>query len=71
MANAKRCDVCGRFYVNEDKNFSVNGYKAAVIAILSVNENNLKKYDVCDECAKDVFDLLEGRCCIHREKAGD
>lgn len=62
MADAKRCDVCGKFYVNEKKKFRINGYNAGVIAILSVNENNLKKYDVCDECAEKVFNFLENKC---------
>ena len=67
MADAKKCDVCGRFYTDDDKKFIVGGHKVYKVSVQTVNRADIYTYDVCDRCAEDLYDLLEGKIPI-REK---
>lgn len=67
MANAKRCDTCGKFYMHEDKEFTVNGYKVAEVILAANSGGYIERYDVCDECAEKIYNLLEGGCLEGKE----
>lgn len=53
MANAKKCDVCGRYY---DPPRALGGITC--ITINCNNSNFNKYYDVCDNCAAHVKEFL-------------
>ena len=61
MADAKRCDRCGRYYDDEnskDKSFKVNGRTVHQMALIDDCDNRICEYDLCDQCARDLFHWL-------------
>ena len=61
MADAKRCDRCGRYYDDENskgKNFKVNGRTVHQMALIDACDNRICEYDLCDQCASDLFHWL-------------
>ena len=61
MADAKKCDRCGRYYDDEsskDKNFKVNGETVYQIALINASDGRICEYDLCDQCARDLFHWL-------------
>ena len=58
MANAKKCDRCGAFYTNKEKIFGINGRIPATFEILDRNGWIIGKYDLCEQCMKDLWHWL-------------
>lgn len=50
MANAKRCDRCGGFYVDSEKKFEWATYTVDRINIMTMSGGVIGSYDLCDEC---------------------
>lgn len=51
-----RCDRCGRFY---QKNELVSDGRTLIAVGLIDLKNNLKRYELCDDCLNNVFRFLE------------
>ena len=59
MANAKKCDRCGKFYRLEDKNFKTTSSRVVMAArLLDRSGYSLNDYDLCDDCAAALYDFL-------------
>ena len=61
MAEAKKCDRCGMFYISlhyEEDRPSCNRLKVYGIATLSFNNHNIKLYDLCPDCAKAFYEFV-------------
>ena len=58
MAKAKQCDVCERKFSLSDwshsKNFMRIGYKYK----FSNEFSDIKDYDVCEDCMRNITDLI-------------
>lgn len=52
MADAKRCDRCGTYYVEKEKKYKVGGGILASIKFVSSQNTLIKYFDLCDECAE-------------------
>lgn len=64
MANALKCDRCGKFYIKNEKHKTsgrVNGGILGGITTVSTNENHDKWLDLCDDCISDLLDFLDGK----------
>lgn len=62
MANAKKCDRCGKYYTNSEKRYVVDGFYVGCVKILSINGTCIDEYDLCDDCIKKLmifFDNIE------------
>lgn len=57
MANAKKCDRCGKYY---DRNHakSMNGNFVTSISINSPPQYR-RVFDLCDECIVDLYKFLD------------
>ena len=58
MANAKKCDRCGKYYTDKDKKFTINGYSIYSIGLRTKQGYMELVYDLCDDCTKDLFHFL-------------
>ena len=61
MADAKKCDRCGSYYDDgrsKDKSFKVNGRTVHQMALIDDCDNRICEYDLCDQCARDLFHWL-------------
>lgn len=72
MANAKQCDICGKFYLvpemdpgclwDEDMNTSM------VRILRRKNTNSIKhdviQYDACEQCRQDVTDYILSKTAV-------
>ena len=61
MANAKRCDRCGKFYSEKDKEFKINKNDKHIpswIEIINTNDMAICAYDLCEQCMKDLYRWL-------------
>lgn len=61
MADAKKCDRCGRYYDDKnskDRYFRVNGIPIHQIALIDACDHHICEYDLCNECARDLFHWL-------------
>lgn len=63
MADAKLCDRCGKYYTEKDKMFQIHigstwGGKLSYIKLLSPNNRELDSFDLCDDCAEDLWNWL-------------
>lgn len=70
MADAKKCDRCGKYYDAEsskDKNFRVNGITVYQMALINAYDHPIHNYDLCDQCARDLFHWL----CKEEEEEDD
>lgn len=72
MANAKKCDICGKFYVVPEVPNDLLEYdhltamNTSMVRILRRTPNTLTRHDVtqfdaCDECLQDVMDYILSR----------
>ena len=68
MADAKKCDICGGFYMTEEKKFNISGCKVYRVCLENATRGDIKHYDVCDRCTEDIYDFLEGKCPIRERK---
>ena len=56
MANAKKCDRCGKYYdINHAK--SMHGNFVTSISINSTSQYH-QVFDLCDECIVDLYKFL-------------
>ena len=67
MANAKKCDICEKFYVvpdvepGYDWNEQLN---TSMVRVLRLNRNQkgchheVMQFDACDDCLQDVLDYI-------------
>lgn len=62
MANAYKCDACGKFYLeNETKIKFVEERKPTTcnhIHLISESGPLYKSFDLCDECLTKILDML-------------
>lgn len=60
MADAKKCDRCGKFFeYGLDNSPGVNGRKVRLIRLLDEHSKcNLKTLDICPECALELCEWL-------------
>lgn len=64
MANAKKCDRCGAFYLgNELFPRTVYDTKTVVSGISYITENHrfIDSIDLCDDCIRKLHWFLNGR----------
>ena len=60
MANAKKCDRCGDFYL--DKKVSRAGYYSRGITFVGISGHTIGSIvDLCDDCQKKLARFLDGR----------
>lgn len=59
MANAKRCDRCGKFYMNDDSRFKSRGIYVDYISLISKNGSVIDKYDLCNNCLEHLVKWLD------------
>ena len=56
MTDAKKCDRCGAFY-EENKNHK--SYTRNIVGVhLRYQDTNIARYDLCDECVKELLYFL-------------
>ena len=64
MADARKCDRCGKFYtINGDEKTgmvhpSTDGRRIFGVRLLSYGDWDFKKYDLCPECADKLTGFL-------------
>lgn len=67
MANAKKCDICGKFYVvpEADPGFVWDeNLNTSMVRILKLNteERGIRhdaiQFDACEDCRQDVLDYI-------------
>ncbi len=58
MANGKRCDRCGKFFMCNSETF--DGVKISKMYWDTEEENLFKYYDLCSECAKSFEYWIQG-----------
>lgn len=63
MANAKKCDKCGKFYANHERKFRINNKdfknaNPAWIKLVDVNDHYITSFDLCEQCMKDLWHWL-------------
>ena len=70
MANAKRCDICNRYYDVPDRPDDMiysEQMNTSMIRVLRLNPNNVAvkhdvmQFDACDNCLQDVLDYMLGK----------
>ena len=59
MANAKKCDRCGGFYLKEEKKTCRNGSLVSGVSLRSFYGNPIDSYDLCECCTKKLLEFLE------------
>lgn len=59
MANAKKCDRCGKFYIQNDNKFEIDGEVPTNLNIFGRSGWNIKEYDLCDKCWEELMDFLD------------
>lgn len=58
MADAKKCDACGEFYVIEGINEDIVVTYNDPTVLMKIN---YRKYDTCPECMRAFFNFIESR----------
>ena len=67
MANAKRCDICGKYYdvpeLDEEfaHNANLNTSMVRILRLKSVtckHKHEVMQFDSCDNCLQDVIDYM-------------
>lgn len=61
MADAKKCDRCGGFYIENESIHSkgrVNGGVIGGIYTVTINDDRDEYFDLCDPCLKKLFKFL-------------
>lgn len=70
MANAKRCDICNRYYdspVRPDDLIYSESMNTSMIRVLRLNpedigvKHDVMQFDACDNCLQDVLDYMLGK----------
>lgn len=61
MANAKKCDRCGKYYEkNEEHSFIHSGKIIGIVKKVSADETTSISYDLCDSCITDFGLFMDG-----------
>ena len=62
MADAKKCDRCGKFYDENTITKIINGFKYKIggITVMSTGGSDIFYADLCDDCVKDLNKFLNG-----------
>lgn len=73
MADTKKCDRCGGFYIEDEKNFRFDGYVVSRMNLHCGNGTNIVSYDLCDECLEKMSRFLNGEelTIITKDKNGE
>lgn len=58
MANAKRCDRCGKYYDENYHDRYIMGHTIIQLRLATELPNNYRPYDLCDCCFDDLYDFL-------------
>lgn len=58
MANAKRCDRCGTYYMIKEKKASIKKKLLGRIELDDVYDFIIDAYDLCDKCSEDLIRWL-------------
>jgi hypothetical protein len=58
MADAKKCDRCGKYYDEQEKKYTVDGNILASIKFISKQNCMIGRCDLCDECAKKLVQFM-------------
>lgn len=64
MANAKKCDICGRYYDKNTKYTSSGRLAGSIISGIATTNRIYEKdkcYDLCDKCLTELFEFLENK----------
>jgi hypothetical protein len=70
MANAKRCDRCGRFYdFYEGIEFTAGANK--YIYVILASPANERRFDMCPDCMRQVIRFLHNESNTHSLKCND
>ena len=59
MADAKKCDRCGKYYMDGEKRYTVDSFPVGCIKLMSVSEDCIDYYDLCDDCVKKLMVFLD------------
>lgn len=71
---AMRCDRCNRFYIVTDRDSerpAYNGCYIFGIQLTSIGNNNLRKFDLCPDCAIEVYNYLNNILIEASEELGN
>lgn len=63
MADAKKCDRCGRFYVKNTAhpcNYRQAGRMIAGVCICTADESIDESFDFCDKCISKFIEFMKG-----------
>ena len=69
MANAKKCDRCGRFYVfNTEFPADQHGdcYIGGIMT-MTTGGYHFRNYDLCDDCLKDFNEFIRENAFVRNE----
>lgn len=64
MANAKRCDKCGGFYI-------VNAIHQKLAVSVCMEGRSWERMDLCDTCYKELRDFFGFNCMIEEAENAD
>ena len=66
MADAKRCDRCGKYYVQGEKKYKIRDKRITRVIARSFYDNDIVGWDLCDDCVEafDEFMRMEGEECL-------
>ena len=70
MANAKKCDRCGKYY-DENTRFKSSkccyGQCVSSVTEITVGGYHYKNYDLCDDCIADFRAFISGSKIVKEE----
>lgn len=58
MADAKRCDRCGNYYIEKEKNYKLDGFRVLRVSFTNFFGQNFKSMDLCDECVEKLDQFM-------------
>lgn len=65
MANAKKCDICGKYYDVPERNDGFEEWRnTSMVRVLRLkpedarHNHDIMQFDSCDECLQDVLDYI-------------
>lgn len=69
MANAKKCDRCGRFYdFYEGIEFTAGANRYTYVVLASGESVNERRFDMCPDCMRQVIRFLHNESNTHSFK---
>lgn len=73
MANAYKCDACGKFYLENETKIKFLDYRKPTtcnhISVISRDGPLDKRFDLCDECLAKILDMLHVESSKEKENA--